>query len=403
MSKPDVTIGTATKRADFLKLSDYISKGDYLDGSAGTTTLTTADFGRTVIVNSASARQVSLPSVDTPQIGGWFRVIKLGAGAVTVQAADSDTINGGAAGGSIICNVAGETFAYITLRLVSATAWVIESGVGSWNTSANMFLLGYPDGPLLKQIATPATPAAGYNRLYSKSDKLLYSLNSDGVEAQIVDAASIIPILGSRRWGGWRARPGSITPDYVMLAGTIGGSAGSTSGSSAGVEPAYIELYTQNVGGNIWGWYGSDNSWEASKGFLPDVTFRIYHQTIASVRCWVGLTDAIFTTATDDPASRHLAMFRFSTPTSPKYYTVTKDGTTINAAITNVDAGAAWTTLRIVAPNANQIDFYINGVLKASHVANLPTAILIPWVAVQTLAVASAYIRVGSFFGSFNG
>src|SRR5512137_868635 len=126
MSKPDVTIGTATKRADFLKLVEYVSRGDYIDGSAGTTVLTTADFGRTVIVNSASARQVSLPSVDTPEIGGWFRVVKLGAGNVTVQAADSDTINGGAAGGSIICNVAGETFAYITLRLVSATAWVIE-------------------------------------------------------------------------------------------------------------------------------------------------------------------------------------------------------------------------------------------------------------------------------------
>src|SRR5512137_2417472 len=126
MGKPDVTIGTATKRADYLNVVKFISQGDVIDGSAGNTTLLAADFGRTVIINSASARQVSLPSVDTPEIGGWFRVVKLGAGAVTVQAADSDTINGGAAGGSIICNVAGETFAYITLRLVSATAWVIE-------------------------------------------------------------------------------------------------------------------------------------------------------------------------------------------------------------------------------------------------------------------------------------
>ena len=155
MSKPDVTIGTATKRADFLKLVEYVSRGDYLDGSAGTTTLTTADFGRTVIVNSASARQVSLPSVDTPEIGGWFRIVKLGAGNVTIQAADSDTINGGAAGGTLVNDQAGETFAYVTARLVSGTGWVIESGVGSWNTSANMFLLGYPDGPLLKQIRRP--------------------------------------------------------------------------------------------------------------------------------------------------------------------------------------------------------------------------------------------------------
>ncbi len=403
MSKPDVTIGTATKRADYLKLVEYVSRGDYIDGSAGTTVLTTADFGRTVIVNSASARQVSLPSVDTPEIGGWFRIVKLGAGNVTVQAADSDTINGGAAGGSIICNVAGETFAYITLRLVSATAWVIESGIGSWNTSANMFLLGYPDGPLLKQIATPATPAAGYNRLYSKADKLLYNLNSDGVETQIPDGMTVIPILSSRRWGGWRARPGSTTPDYVMLAGTIGGSGGAASASGAGVEPAYIEIYTQNLGGHMYGWYASSNSWEATKGSLPDVTFRVRFQTLSSVCCWIGLTDATWTAAGGDPASRHLAIFRFASNTSPNIYSVTKDGTTINPVDSGVAAAAAWTTLRIVAPNANQIDFYINGVLKASHVANLPTAILFPWAAVQTLAAASAYIRVGSFFGSFNG
>ena len=56
MSKPDVTVGNATKRADYLNLVKFVAQGDYIDGSGADTTLTTADFGRTVINNSASAR-----------------------------------------------------------------------------------------------------------------------------------------------------------------------------------------------------------------------------------------------------------------------------------------------------------------------------------------------------------
>jgi len=398
MSKPDVTIGTATKRADFLKLVEYVSKGDYIDGSAGTTTLTTADFGRTVIINSASARQVSLPSVDTPEIGGWFRVVKLGAGAVTIQAADSDIINGGAAGGSIICNVAGETFAYITLRLVSGTAWVIESGMGSWNTSANMFLLGYPDGPLLKQIATPSTPAAGYDRLYGKSDKLLYHLNSDGIETQLADGASVIPILGTRRWAAGRATGAAW---LNLLLDTVYGGTGSYSFPSA--EPHYLRLASGALAGDAYYWTSQNSSWLTTKGGLFDVTFRVNFESLVGAKAWVGLTDSIWSDYLPDPASKHLAIFRYSVVHSPNIYACTKDGATLNAVDTGVAAAASWFTLRIRAVSASSIEFFVNGVKTNTLTANLPTASLILFVMVATAGSASKYLQLGSFFGSFNG
>lgn len=37
----------------------------------------------------------------------------------------------------------------------------------------------------LKQIATPASPAAGYNKIYPKSDNKLYVLHSDGTEVEV--------------------------------------------------------------------------------------------------------------------------------------------------------------------------------------------------------------------------
>lgn len=44
----------------------------------------------------------------------------------------------------------------------------------------------------LKEIATPASPAVGYNKLYSKNDDSLYKLDSDSNEVLMLDANSTI-------------------------------------------------------------------------------------------------------------------------------------------------------------------------------------------------------------------
>lgn len=97
--------------------------------------LATSDFGKTITVNAAGVQTVSLPSVAATDVGGWFTVVKLGAGQVTIDAADSDVIADSGAGDTIYNNIAAETYATITLRLVSETLWSITGAFGTWTTT----------------------------------------------------------------------------------------------------------------------------------------------------------------------------------------------------------------------------------------------------------------------------
>ena len=98
-------------------------------------TITSADYGKAITVNSASARTVTLPSVTAADIGATITVVKLGAGNVTIQAAASTYIADSASGGTIYNNTASQTFATITLRLVTSNKWVVIGGDGLWTTT----------------------------------------------------------------------------------------------------------------------------------------------------------------------------------------------------------------------------------------------------------------------------
>ncbi|KKW19691.1 MAG: hypothetical protein UY62_C0070G0005 [Parcubacteria group bacterium GW2011_GWF2_50_9] len=95
-------------------------------------TLTISDFGKTITVNSASAQIVYLPSVTAADIGATITVVKLGAGKVTIDAAASTYISDSTSGGTIYNNAVSPAYATITLRLVTATQWMIIGGEGSW-------------------------------------------------------------------------------------------------------------------------------------------------------------------------------------------------------------------------------------------------------------------------------
>ena len=143
--KPTVTIGESTKKSDYDNLVGFIAEGEILDGDAGYTLLT-SDSGKTARVNSGGAQTVDLPSVDATNIGAMFGVWKLGAGNVTIQAADADTINDGAAGGTLINSTATQTWGIVILQLVSETKWIVRFGVGTWATSNNTFTFGVAAG-----------------------------------------------------------------------------------------------------------------------------------------------------------------------------------------------------------------------------------------------------------------
>lgn len=97
-----------------------------------------SDFGidKALSMNSAQAKTFTLPSVAAGDIGKVLTFIKLGAGRVTLDAADSDTIHDSAAGGTLYNAVAGETYASATIMLTAATKWSLinSSGIG-WITT----------------------------------------------------------------------------------------------------------------------------------------------------------------------------------------------------------------------------------------------------------------------------
>ncbi len=100
----------------------------------GDITLTAADFGKTITVDSAAAQTVTLPAVTLAEIGATVTVVKLGEGTVTIRAAGSTYIEDSTAGGAIYNNAAFPAYASATLRLVTATRWLLIGGKGAWMT-----------------------------------------------------------------------------------------------------------------------------------------------------------------------------------------------------------------------------------------------------------------------------
>jgi hypothetical protein len=98
--------------------------------------VTTSDAGKTLVMNAATAKTFSLPSVSAGNVNmPPITFVKIGAGQVTIDAADSDTIADSGAGDTIYDGQANETYATITLKLVSDTKWAVVGGHGTWTTS----------------------------------------------------------------------------------------------------------------------------------------------------------------------------------------------------------------------------------------------------------------------------
>ena len=410
MSKPTVTVGTATKKSDFDNAIKFVSQSDIIDGSSADTTLTTADFGRTVIINSASNRVIYLPSVDASHVGGWIKVIKLGAGNVTIDAADSDTIMDGAAGGTLINDVAAETKSSVLIQLASASAWIIRGGFGTWKTSASSFYPGLWSGKMpifaglqaedrliLKQISTPGSPGSGYNALYPKSGNVLAFLNSSGVETLVPLASDLLPVMGSRRWGAARASNTAILQALMDI-----GVAGSGATQYLGSIPQFARLYPTNSANSYRELFSQNDSLKTTLANNFDLTIRAYVETLTNSRYWLGLSDLQFAALGSNPASAHLAAFRLSTDISGNWYACTKDGTTINAVSTGVASSAAWVTFRIVG-RTGAVDFYINGTLTNTLTTNLPTNQMIWCFTVETLGASYSYLRFGSMTVQIDG
>jgi len=96
-------------------------------------TILTTDLGKVFTCNASTAQTFNLPSVTTSHIGTEYTIVKLGAGKITVDAADSDTIEDSGIGDTIYCEDSG--IATIKLLLVTETNWVITFANGTWITT----------------------------------------------------------------------------------------------------------------------------------------------------------------------------------------------------------------------------------------------------------------------------
>ena len=124
---PDMTEQFALVDAAFAVGKPYTLTTSY--------TVLKADHGKSLRVNAAGNLTMSLASVSTPEDGARLRVIKIGAGNVLVDAADTDYIGSNPAPGG---NLNSDTdYASIDLEYVHAlTRWVENAHEGTWATGS---------------------------------------------------------------------------------------------------------------------------------------------------------------------------------------------------------------------------------------------------------------------------
>ena len=107
-----------------------------LTTKTGDYTVTTADFGKSLRMNSGSDYNFTLPSVGTADDGARLTFIKQGAGKVTITAVDSDLISDSGAAGTISCAAGGLVGADINLEYVhGSVTWVVRGAHGTWTTT----------------------------------------------------------------------------------------------------------------------------------------------------------------------------------------------------------------------------------------------------------------------------
>jgi len=89
--------------------------------------LTTANFNAIHTMNAAGDKTFTLPSISATHIGYWMAFVKLGAGKVTIDAADTDIIrsiiSSSSAGGTAYNDT--DQYAVIFLQIISATEYLV--------------------------------------------------------------------------------------------------------------------------------------------------------------------------------------------------------------------------------------------------------------------------------------
>jgi hypothetical protein len=96
-------------------------------------TLTSADFGKTIVVNdSGGGMTVNLPSVSAADIGATITVVKLGASRLTIDAPSGNYILNSTSGGTLYSDT---VVATVTLRVSNSVWWMVVGSAGTWTAT----------------------------------------------------------------------------------------------------------------------------------------------------------------------------------------------------------------------------------------------------------------------------
>jgi len=100
-------------------------------------TVTTSDGAKTIEMDNAAARIFTLPAASSAGAGFWVKLVKEGAGTVTIQTNGTDTIADSGAGDTLYNSTAGEAgYANVVLEVAyDAVGWLIVAGHGTWVTT----------------------------------------------------------------------------------------------------------------------------------------------------------------------------------------------------------------------------------------------------------------------------
>lgn len=113
----------------YLKFFDDQINQSIADTYTSNISLNLNQAGRIIKINNGiESRTVTLPSVTTTDIGIIYTIMKLGAGPLRIEAADSDTIGNGVA----LVSAETRVGAHVTLFLQSETSWMVNAGLGIW-------------------------------------------------------------------------------------------------------------------------------------------------------------------------------------------------------------------------------------------------------------------------------
>jgi len=277
---------------------------------------------------------------------------------------------------------------------------VIATATGDWTGHENDIAL-YLNGAWYFK-----TPREGWTARVEDEDARYefdgsgwaYEVPTSALTGEVTTAAGSVAahvaVLRNKRYAQLLKDPGAATATVIGLpAPTLDGSSVANSDDSNGPLVAHL---TGTVSGNTAGLVSADFT-RFRRDWLPDLSIAaVTGPTITSIRYWIGMFSAN-PDAVSDLNAIHGAAFRYDTGV---------DGTAFWRCVTGNNGGSETSTTTTVAitsstryllrieAGASNVNFYIDGVLVATHTTTLPTATQLMGYAARCTTLTGASRRI---------